>query len=192
MSAWSPSARSSSLSRRACQRSGPRNSRDMSATTIHVVMVIASTHYDAAGGEGDSGEIGVQVLRVAEVRQAHGLGRTAFEGGARREPYELGAPAHDAPPRGLFRDRIVGTGDAGAPVVEEIHRDLDEPAALERQAEGLHRGEAARRLADRARDVPRRSEITRIEPHVVGDEDIAGAHDGAAAPGHEDGWPAVG
>src|SRR3989304_691019 len=135
MSAWSASARSSSLSRRARQKSGPRKSRDMSATTIHVVMVIASTRYDASGGAGDSGEIGLQVRRVGKIGQSDGLGRAALEGGTRREPDELGALDRDAPPRGLLGDRIVDMGDAGAPVVEEIHRDLDEPAAPERHAQ---------------------------------------------------------
>src|SRR6266581_1229577 len=127
-------------------------------------------------------EVGLQVCGGRKVGQADRLGGAASEGRAWSEPYELGALDRHATAHGFRADRIVGTRDGGAPVVEEVHRDLDEPAALEGQAEGLDTWQASRGLAHCARDVPRRVEITRVQPDVVRDEDVACADgDGAAS-----------
>src|SRR6266496_3047736 len=87
-------------------------------------------------------EIVLQEFRFVEIRHADRLRGAAFEGGAGSETYELGALDRDATARGIRGDRIIGLPDAGAPMVEKIHRDLDEPAALERQAEGLDKRKA--------------------------------------------------
>src|SRR5437773_6552641 len=126
-------------------------------------------------------EVGLQVCGGRKVGQADRLGGAAPEGRAWSEPYELGALDRHATAHGFRADRIVGTRDAGAPVVEEIHRDLDEPAALEGQTEGLDARQASGGLAHRSRDVPRRVEITRVQPDVVRDEDVACADGNGAA-----------
>ena len=145
--------------------------RDSAREGLHAFMPILRTP-----------KIALQVFRLDEIGQADRLGGAALEGGAWSEPTSSARSDRDAPARGLRGDRIVGTRDAGAPVVEKIHRDLDEPAALEGQAEGLDARQASGGLAHGARDGPCHGEILGIEPDVVGDENVARADsDGAAS-----------
>src|SRR5213078_4821231 len=65
-------------------------------------------------------------------------------------------------------------------VVEEVHGDLRDPAARERDAHRLDRGEPSRRLADRAGDLAGGRHVVRRQPYVEGHEQVARADEHGA------------
>ena len=79
----------------------------------------------------------LQVLRFGEIRHSDGFWQAPLEGRAGRQPHQLRAINRNPAPLRVRHDGIVYPPDAGATVVDEIDRDLDAAALLERQAQGL-------------------------------------------------------
>ena len=124
----------------------------------------------------------VEVARLRELGQADGRGRAIAEGGHGRKADQFAATDRDAVAAGLVRHAIEDGGQRGDSVVDKVERDLDEATARERDAEGAHGRQAAVALAHRTRHRARDLDVRRVEPDVVGHEDLARADDGRARP----------